>query len=88
MPDSQELHYGDKMTHQNKKNKGRILSLKVGYNPNSSSVGSHIPYFFVFAAGSGMLSIIILHLLNYYDKHILTHVKKFHRYSNSVVIVK
>lgn len=55
------------MTHQNK---GRILRVKTGYNPNSSSVGSQIPVFLTFAAGSGILTIIILHVFNAVDKHI------------------
>ena len=47
--------------------KGKILRVKTGYNPNSSSVGSQIPAFFAFAAGSGALTIFVLHILNAVD---------------------
>ncbi len=57
--------------------KGRILRVKTGYNPNSSSVGSQIPAFFAFAAGSGMLTILALHILNAVDQHLRTkHTKE------------
>jgi len=45
-------------------NKGRILRVKTGYNPNSSSVGSHIPAFLAFAFGSGIFTVITLNILN------------------------
>jgi len=44
--------------------RGKVLRVKTGYNPNSSSVGSNIPTFFFFAAGSGVLTIIALQALN------------------------
>jgi len=50
------------------KKKGRILRIKRGYNPNSSSVGSQIPYLFTFIAGTGIISIIIMHLFNRFRK--------------------
>ena len=43
--------------------KGKILRLKSGYNPNSSSVGSHIPAFLFFAIGSGVFSVIISQMI-------------------------
>ena len=43
--------------------KGRVLRLKTGYNPNSSSVGSHIPAFLAWAAGAGALTVVVLHTL-------------------------
>jgi hypothetical protein len=43
--------------------KGRILRLKSGYNPNSSSVGSHIPAFLFFAIGSGAVTVIVSQML-------------------------
>lgn len=49
---------------------GRILRVKTGYNPNSSSVGSHVPVFLAFATGSGALTVIILQILNKVKKHI------------------
>lgn len=52
------------------RNKGRVLRVKAGYNPNSSSVGSQIPAFFAFAAGSGALTVIALQILNAVRKHI------------------
>ena len=55
---------------QKQKNEGRILRVKTGYNPNSSSVGSQIPAFLAFAAGSGAFSIIALQILNAVRKHI------------------
>ncbi len=44
--------------------KGKILRVKTGYNPNSSSVGSHIPAFLAFAAGAGAVSVIVMNLLS------------------------
>ena len=49
---------------------GRILRLKCGYNPNSSSVGSDIPYFFATALGSGALLVMVYNLLALYDRRI------------------
>ena len=53
-----------------KTGKGRILRVKTGYNPNSSSVGSQIPAFLAFAAGSGAFTIMGLHVFNAVDKRI------------------
>ena len=50
--------------------KGRILRIKSGYNPNSSSVGSDIPAFFLAALGSGALGIVVLQIMDVYDRHI------------------
>lgn len=50
--------------------KGRILRVKSGYNPNSSSVGSNIPAFLAFAAGSGVLSIFVTSILAAADKRL------------------
>ena len=44
--------------------KGKILRVKTGYNPNSSSVGSQIPAFLFLAAGSGVFAIIAAQMLN------------------------
>ncbi len=41
------------------KSKGRILRVKKGYNPNSSSIGSGILPFLAFAAGAGVFSIFL-----------------------------
>jgi hypothetical protein len=41
---------------------GRVLRVKLGYNPNSSSIGSAIPSYLLFAAGSGILGALLLHL--------------------------
>ena len=43
---------------------GRVLRVKDGYNPNSSSVGSAIPTYLVFAAGSGALTVLVLQILS------------------------
>lgn len=40
-----------------------ILRVKKGYNPNSSSIGSGILPFLTFAAGSGILAIILSNTL-------------------------
>jgi hypothetical protein len=61
---------------EKKQKKGRILRLKKGYNPNSSSVGSEIPIFLAFAAGSGILTIMILQIVNLYDRHIRNNKKE------------
>ncbi|THB80735.1 MAG: hypothetical protein D3926_05720 [Desulfobacteraceae bacterium] len=52
------------------RNTGRILRIKAGYNPNSSSVGSQIPYFFLFALSSGALTVWVLNFINRYDQKI------------------
>lgn len=41
------------------KQKGRILKVKNGYNPNSSSIGSEIMTYLFFAGGAGVLSVIL-----------------------------
>lgn len=51
-------------------NKGRVLRVKTGYNPNSSSIGSQIPAFLAFAAGSGVFTVIALQILNAVHRHI------------------
>jgi hypothetical protein len=45
------------------KPEGRLLRLKTGYNPNSSSVGSDIPTFLGFAAAAGVLTTVLLNAL-------------------------
>lgn len=42
---------------------GRVLRVKSGYNPNSSSVGSDIPTFLALAAGGGTAAVIILNII-------------------------
>lgn len=37
---------------------GRILRVKTGYNPNSSSVGSGIPTFLFSMVGTGIFSVV------------------------------
>ncbi|MBU2489890.1 MAG: hypothetical protein KKA60_10920 [Proteobacteria bacterium] len=49
---------------------GRILRVKEGYNPNSSSVGSHIPLFLAFVTGLGLLSVIAANALVALDARI------------------
>ncbi len=44
--------------------RGRVLRVKVGYNPNSSSVGSQVPSFLAFALGSGAATVLLLNTLN------------------------
>lgn len=43
--------------------RGRVLRVKGGYNPNSSSVGSSIPMFLTLAAGTGALAVVLLNAL-------------------------
>jgi hypothetical protein len=50
--------------------KGRILKIKSGFNPNSSSVGSDIPAFFFAALGSGALGIMVLQMMDVYDRYL------------------
>jgi hypothetical protein len=50
--------------------RGKVLRVKTGYNPNSSSVGSQIPAFLFLAAGSGVLAIIAAQMLNVIDIYI------------------
>jgi hypothetical protein len=47
------------MNSNNTKQKGRILKVKKGYNPNSSSIGSDILAFLIFAGGAGIFSVIL-----------------------------
>jgi hypothetical protein len=49
---------------------GKILRVKTGYNPNSSSVGSQIPAFLSFAVGTGVFAIIASQMLNMIGIHI------------------
>jgi hypothetical protein len=44
--------------------KGRILKVKRGYNPNSSSIGSDIMAFLILAGGTGILSVILSNTLD------------------------
>lgn len=43
---------------------GRVLRVKTGYNPNSSSVGTDIPTFLAAAAGASALATLVLTLLS------------------------
>ena len=52
------------------KHKGRILRVKTGYNPNSSSIGSLIPAFLALAAGASALTVLGMNSLNAVNKHI------------------
>jgi len=55
---------------QKKRETGQILRVKSGYNPNSSSVGSHIPAFLYYTIGTGAVTVIVLNILSVIDKHI------------------
>lgn len=41
---------------------GEVLRVKLGYNPNSSSIGSEIPKFLAFALASGVTATLWLHM--------------------------
>ena len=43
--------------------KGRILKVKRGYNPNSSSIGSDILTFLASAAGAGVFTVVLSNIL-------------------------
>jgi hypothetical protein len=55
---------GDDITKRTGRFKGRVLMMKMGYYPNSSSIGSQIHFFLTMAAGAGALSVLALHLLD------------------------
>jgi len=57
--------------------KGRVLRVKTGYNPNSSSVGSLIPAFLAFATGAGAATVVAINILNTVSKHIRKRKKSF-----------
>ena len=44
--------------------RGRVLRVKRGYNPNSSSVGSEVPTFLALALGSGAITVLALNALD------------------------
>ncbi len=67
------------------KQKGKILRCKQGYNPNSSSVGSHLPYFFAISIGSGLLSVFIYNFLDAADSLLKNKLKPDSKLSNSKV---
>ena len=67
------------MENAKKHRRSKILRIKMGYNPNSSSVGSQIPYLFGFFAGTGMLAIITLHLFNRFKRIIRAENDKLHK---------
>jgi hypothetical protein len=50
--------------------KGRVLRVKTGYNPNSSSVGSLIPTFLALSASAAAMAVLAMNGLNTIDKHI------------------
>jgi hypothetical protein len=58
---------------------GKILRVKAGYNPNSSSVGSQIPTFFAYAAGTGIFAVVASQILNM----IKTHNKKKKKFTET-----
>jgi hypothetical protein len=47
------------MSSNKTKQEGRILRVKKGYNPNSSSIGSDILAFLAFSGGAGVFSVIL-----------------------------
>jgi len=49
---------------------GKILRVKAGYNPNSSSVGSQIPAFLLFAVSTGAIAIITSQIFDVIRNHI------------------
>jgi H+/Cl- antiporter ClcA len=53
-----------------KRSNGRILKIKPGFNPNSSSVGSEIPVFLFFAATSGAVAVVLMNTLAFFHRQI------------------
>ena len=47
--------------------RGRVLRVKDGYNPNSSSIGTAIPGYLFFAAASGAVAVLLLNLRSAVD---------------------
>jgi hypothetical protein len=52
------------MSSNETKQNGRILKVKKGYNPNSSSIGSDIMAFLILAGGAGTFSVILANTLD------------------------
>jgi hypothetical protein len=44
--------------------RGRVLRVKEGYNPNSSSIGSAISAYLAAAVGAGAVGVILLNLFS------------------------
>lgn len=59
--------------------RGKLLAVKQGYNPNSSSVGSQISSFLAFTMASGGVTVAVLMLLNTFDKNLRNTFKKENR---------
>lgn len=55
--------------------KGKILKVKIGYNPNSSSVGSAIPAYIVTTAAVGAVSVLISNIIASARKNIKKKMK-------------
>jgi hypothetical protein len=53
------------------KEKGKILRVKTGYNPNSSSIGSLIPVFLFFSGIAGMIAVFVTNMFQKTDKQII-----------------
>lgn len=50
--------------------KGKILKIKLGYNPNSSSIGTDIIIFFVsFTAASAVFNTIATYITRIFNKN-------------------
>ena len=52
------------MSSSETKQKGQVLKVKRGYNPNSSSIGSDIMAFLILAGGAGIISVILSNTLD------------------------
>ena len=52
------------MSRSETKQNGRILKVKKGYNPNSSSIGSDIMAFLILAGGAGTFSVILANTID------------------------
>jgi hypothetical protein len=54
---------------------GKILKIKEGYNPNSSSVGSQIPNLFYLISSAGAITIFLIHYFHKYKERITDDVR-------------
>lgn len=57
--------------------KGKILRLKKGYNPNSSSIGSLLPVFLLASVVTGSIAVFISNWFRKADRQIKKEIQDF-----------
>lgn len=65
------------------KEKGKILRVKTGYNPNSSSMGSIIPMFLYITGAAGMVTVFITSMFQKTDREIKQNSDNTHTISEN-----